>query len=73
MVDTKVTTASPSEKIPETTPLDPNTAFNKWLTDNNYEVSVDALSDKNPFLEGKGFVLTDKPLLVITVKKKEDK
>lgn len=55
------------------TPTDPNIHLYQWLIDNNYELSVDAMSDKNPFLDGKGFVLTDKPLLVVTVKKKEVK
>lgn len=60
-------------KTPNGTPTDPNIHLYQWLSDNNYELSVDAMSEKNPFLDGRGFVLTDKPLLVVTVKKKEGK
>lgn len=63
-----VSTVKPSQE----TPSDPNTHLNQWLTDNNYEITVEALTEHNPFLEGKGFVLTDKPLLVVTVKRKEN-
>lgn len=55
------------------TPLDPTTHFQQWLAENNYQIHIEALTENNPFLQGKGFVLTDKPLLVVTIKKKEDK
>lgn len=75
MNDTKTTS------VPESTPskpseeqaLTPDAHLQQFLKENNYELSVDALTNENPYLEGKGFVLTDKPLLVITVKKKGDK
>lgn len=66
----------PQETIdtkPSTEVLEPNVHLHQFLNDNGYELSVDALTEKNPFLEGRGFVLTDKPLLVVTVKKKENK
>lgn len=73
-------TATPTTETPENTtasvtpmlPDDPNAHFQQWLTMNNYKVSIDALSDNNPYLEGKGVVLTDKPLLVVCIKKKGD-
>lgn len=71
--NTPVEDTAPTPPVTPMLPDDPNAHFHQWLTLNNYEVSVDALSDKNPYLEGKGFVLTDKPLLVVTIKKKEDK
>jgi len=75
MNDTKVLTpedvaakANPQEK-----PLDPNTDFYNWLNEKNYKVTVEALAGNTPFLPEHGFVLTDKPLLVVKVVKKEDK
>lgn len=78
MNDAKTAPASSTEQVtPETlkTPetLDPNTHLHQWLRDNNYQIQVEALTENNPFVDGKGFVLTDKPLLVVTVKKKETK
>lgn len=49
---------------------DPNQLLNTFLTENNLLLTVDALSDGNSYIEGKGFVLTDKPLLIITAKYK---
>lgn len=71
-MDDKLPKANVTPKTSTDTPQDPNAHFHQWLTENKYAVSVDALSDTNPYLEGKGFVLTDKPLLVVTIKKKED-
>lgn len=70
MNDSKNTPVSDTE-VQE--PQDPNLHLHEWLKENNYQIKVEALTENNPFLEGKGFVLTDKPLLVVTVKKKEDK
>jgi len=64
-------TAQPT-KTPNGTPTDPNIHFYQWLNDNNYKVSVEALTEETPFLAEKGFVLTDKPLLVVSIKKKGD-
>lgn len=75
MNDTKTTSVPESTPAttPEKTTLTPDAHLQQFLTENNYELSVDALTNTNPYLEGKGFVLTDKPLLVISVKKKGDK
>lgn len=66
---------APQTETPPVTPMlpdDPNAHFQQWLTMNNYELSLDALSDKNPYVEGKGYIFTDKPVLVMTIKKKGD-
>ncbi len=72
MNDTKVTTPV-SAKSSEEKPLEPNIHFYQWLNDNNYKVKIEALSGDSPFLAEHGFVITDKPLLVVKVVKKEDK
>lgn len=72
---TQIPTAQPDPqptKTPNGTPNDPNLHFYQWLNDNNYEFSIDALPQDNPLLEGKGFVLTDRPLLVFSVKRKNE-
>lgn len=71
-VTPKVTPDNIKAIVTPTLPDDPNTHFQQWLTMNHYELSVDALADNNPYLEGKGIVLTDKPLLVVTIKRKGD-
>ena len=60
-------------KEDKTTPIDPNIHLYQFLNDNDYEINVEALTAANPFIEGAGFVLTEKPLLVIKVTKKGDK
>ncbi len=64
------TTEEPQVTTGEILP-DPNEHLHKFLQENNYQLDVTALSDKNPFIAGGGFVLTDKPLLVVTVTRKE--
>lgn len=70
-------TTATDKVTPETPPVtpmlpaDPNAHFKQWLEMNNYTYSLDALNN-NQYLEGKGFVFTDKPLLVMSIKKKED-
>lgn len=66
MDDTQTTIQPPTE-------LDPNVHLYQWLNDNNYELTLDSLVGKNPFLSGQGFVMTDRPLLVVKVTKKEAK
>lgn len=77
MADTKQTTevTQPTDTKPQTTgnPLtDPNVLFYQWLQDNNFAVVIDSINEKTPYLDSRGIVLTDKPLLVVTIKKKED-
>lgn len=60
------------ETKPLENPTDPNDHFNQWLIENKYKVSIEALTDKNPYLKGKGYVLTDKPLLVVTIRKETE-
>ena len=49
---------------------DPNELLKTFLKDNNLVLNVSAISDDNSFVAGRGFVLTEKPLLVISVKYK---
>lgn len=58
-------------KATPTSPIEPNIHLYQFLNDNNYELSVGALTNTNPFIDGKGFVLTEKPLLVVSVRRKE--
>jgi hypothetical protein len=42
----------------------------QWLAEKDYELTTNALTEKTPYLAQHGFVLTDKPLLVISCQKK---
>lgn len=52
-----------------TPPENPNQLLHKLLEDNGLVLTVSAISDNN-YIEGAGYVLTDKPLLVVTAKYK---
>lgn len=68
----KIDTASmPTTEPAPQTPTDPNAHLQQFLADNDYELSVGALAERTPFLDNKGFIMTDKPLLVISAKKKD--
>lgn len=57
----------------QVTAIDPNQHLFQFLQENGYQLKVEALSNENPFIDNKGFVLTDRPLLVVSVSRKEDK
>jgi hypothetical protein len=46
--------------------VDPNQLLFTLLKEHKLKLSVSALSQENPFIENKGFVLTEKPLLVVS-------
>lgn len=48
----------------------PNELLNQFLQDNNLKLTVAALDQENPFVPNRGFVLTEKPLLVVSVEYK---
>lgn len=50
---------------------DPNQLLHDLLEANNLKLTLSALNDANPFV-GTGFVLTDKPLLVVGATYKEE-
>ena len=54
------------------TPLEPNELLNSFLEDNNLVLTVTAVTQEggNSYIKGQGFVLTDKPLLLVTAKNK---
>lgn len=52
---------------------DPNRLLYRLLEENNLKIDVTALDETNPFIDGKGFVLTERPLLIVTAKYKEPK
>lgn len=62
-----------TEPIEETPRIDPtaNTLLFNFLHENNLKLVVTALDQENPFVEGAGFVLTTKPLLVVKAEYKE--
>ncbi len=65
---------TPQTETPPVTqmlPDEPNAHFKQWLDLNNYEVVLGILGNgNNPYIDGQGFALTDKPVLVVTIKKK---
>ena len=58
------------EVVTQTPPTDPNELLQTFLKDNNLVLTVSAISDNNSYVVGQGFILTEKPLLVIKVKYK---
>ena len=65
------TTEPQTDPIPEDTREEPNKLLHRLLTDNNLKIKVAALSEENPFI-GNGFVLTDRPLLVVKAEYKKE-
>lgn len=64
---------NPTQETAIEAPLEnPNQLLHRLLEENNLNLTVTALSDSNPFIENTGFVLTDKPLLVVTASYKEE-
>lgn len=47
------------------TQTDPNELLNTFLNENNLVLTTSAISDNNSYIQGKGFVLTKSPLLVV--------
>lgn len=60
--------SNPTKTLLEVTAhtTDPNELLNAFLVDNKLVLSVTAISDENSYIKGQGFVLTDRPLLVVT-------
>jgi len=54
---------------PNSIKLDPNQLLHYFLENNNLKLTVTAIEDENPFV-GTGFILTQKPLLKISVEYK---
>jgi len=54
---------------PTPPPADPNQLLHYFLESNNLRLTVTAIEDENPFV-GTGFILTQKPLLKISVEYK---
>jgi len=52
--------------VEPTTKPDANDLLNTFLNDNDITLKVSAISDQNSYVPGQGFVLTDKPLLVVS-------
>lgn len=52
------------------TPPDPNDLLQTFLKENNLVLTVSAISDNNSYISKQGFILTDKPLLLVSVKYK---
>lgn len=59
---------SPKTEVVSTPRVDSNTLLNSFLVENNLILEVSAISDDNSYVEGKGFVLTDKPLLIVSAR-----
>lgn len=51
---------------PPVSPQDPNSLLHTFLEQNNLKLTIEAIESENPFV-GNGFILTDKPLLKISV------
>lgn len=62
---------SPREEKKVVSQPDPNILLNDFLNAHGLTISVSALTNDNAFIEGKGFVLTDKPLLIISAQYKD--
>lgn len=63
--------SSPKPEVVSTPRVDSNTLLNSFLVENNLILEVSAISDDNSYVEGKGFVLTDKPLLIVSARYRE--
>lgn len=50
--------------------VDPNDLLQEFLKNNNLVLSVSAIDSDNSYIAKQGFLLTDKPLLVVSVKYK---
>jgi len=59
---------SPKQEVVSAPRVDSNTLLNSFLVENNLILEVSAISDDNSYVEGKGFVLTDKPLLIVSAR-----
>lgn len=62
---------SPKPQVVDAPRVDSNTLLNSFLIENNLILEVSAISDDNSYVEGKGFVLTDKPLLIVSARYRE--
>lgn len=45
---------------------DPNVLLNDFLIQNNLKINIEGIDGENPFI-GNGFILTDRPILKISV------
>jgi len=63
---TDVKTTSDDQDLLVEQEKDPNTLLHDFLEENSLKLTVEAVVGDNPFI-GTGFILTDKPLLKVSV------
>lgn len=68
----KRTKITPQKTVPTLNPVkvDPNDLLQQFLKENNLVLSVSAIDSDNSYIAKQGFVLTDRPLLIVSVKYK---